>query len=44
MANKNKGCKAPGGKCLNPKSCMQAGKCLADKPRRPGQVTGKGGY
>lgn len=44
-----KGCKAPGGKCINPKTCSKVGKCIADndksKPKRPGQVTGKsGGY
>ena len=40
-----KECKAPGGKCINPKTCAKIGKCVADsKPKKPGQVTGKGGY
>lgn len=46
MANKNTGCKAPGGKCVNPKTCAKIGKCALDKskPKKPGQVTGKSGY
>jgi len=45
-----KGCSAPGGKCINPKTCQKIGKCISEKassgkPKKPGQVTGKkGGY
>ncbi len=45
MADKNT-CSAPGGKCLDTKTCRKLGRCVAEKaskPKRPGQVTGKGG-
>lgn len=38
---KEKGCSAPGGKCYNPKTCQKLGKCIAEKPKKPGQVTGR---
>lgn len=41
---KAKGCSAPGGKCLKPKTCQKLGRCIAEKVKKPGQVTGKGEY